>query len=166
MTSRPSQSIFPSNLSATNRQNKENQPLTYISKTHIIEPLPTSQHFGSDSVAGLMTPSGKSKLIATEDSTRRMASGPCKFITSMGIHKVPCPCVRGIFEANGETTSVEATCAGCGHALIHHESVKLSNFNKSFCDYSHRTQLFITSDKIICLNMISRSKSCPDSSRC
>ena len=131
-----------------------------------MEPLPTSQHFGSDSAAGLLTPSGQSKLIATEDSIRKMASGPCKIIVSIGLLKVPCPCVRGIFEANVETTSVEATCAVCGHALIHHQSVKPSNFSKSFCDYFNRTQLFITSDKIICLNMISRSKSCPDSSRC
>ena len=165
MTSRPSQSIFPLNLSATNPQNKENQPLTYIAKTHI-EPLPTSQHFGSYSVAGHPTPSGESKLIATEDSTRKMASGPCTTIIPIGLLKVPCPCVQGIFEANVETTSVEATCVACGHALIHHQSVKPSNSSKSSCDYSNRTQLSITSGKIICLNMISRSKSCPDSSRC
>src|SRR4051794_34187090 len=69
-------------------------------------------------------------LPPTPPFSRIMASGRCTAFLTAGTYKVPCPCLRGKFEAPLTTLDVE--CKGCAHPLSQHNDASSTPAPGSF----------------------------------
>lgn len=117
MASKPRQSFFSFILSTISPKRHNELAPTLPSKSVVEHPISP----------------GKGKSIAREESSRNMASGPCKFVCPNGDCFLICSCQEGVFEADAEALSLGINCKRCGHTLTDHESA-CSLRCKSSCD--------------------------------